>query len=88
MSNFNPFIATVAETSKQLGLSKEIKQDAEVMVRRAERSLGKAIREGQERGEIRKQGERSPHKQDDVNYSNNSKREVTEFASRSDEYRL
>ncbi len=44
-------------STKQLGLSKEIQQDAQEMVRRAEYALGKAIRAGQEQGEIRKQGE-------------------------------
>lgn len=58
VSQFKAFIATVAETSKQLGLSKEIKQDAEVMVRRAERSLGVAIRKGQAEGAI--EGKNAP----------------------------
>ena len=52
-------IATAAEATKQLGLSREIQQDAQEMVRRAEYALGKAIRAGQERGEIRKHGEGS-----------------------------
>lgn len=47
-------IATAAEATKQLGLSKEIQSDAQEMVRRAEYALGKAIRAGQERGEILK----------------------------------
>lgn len=51
-------IATAAEATKQLGLSKEIQQDAQEMVRRAEYALGKAIRAGQERGEIRASGQR------------------------------
>lgn len=50
-------IGTAAEATKQLGLSKEIQTDAQEMVRRAEYALGKAIRAGQDRGEIRKQGE-------------------------------
>lgn len=42
-----------------LGLSKEIQQDAHEMVRRrAEYAVGKAIRAGQERGEIRVSGQR------------------------------
>ncbi len=40
-------------STKQLGLSKDIQQDAQEMVRRAEYALGKAIRAGQDRGEIR-----------------------------------
>jgi len=50
-------IATAAEATKQLGLSKEIQLDAQEMVRRAEYALGKAIRAGQERGEIKRQRE-------------------------------
>lgn len=45
-------IATAAEATKQLGLSKEIQLDAQEMVRRAEYALGKAIRKGQEEGAI------------------------------------
>lgn len=45
-------IATAAEATKQLGLSKEIQSDAQEMVRRAEYALGKAIRAGQENGTI------------------------------------
>jgi hypothetical protein len=48
-------IATAAEATKQLGLSREIRQDAQEMERRAEYTLGKAIRVGQERGEIQRQ---------------------------------
>lgn len=56
VSEFKAYIATVAETSKQLKLSKEIQRDAQVMVRRAERSLGVAIREGQSAGTISGRG--------------------------------
>lgn len=52
-------IATAAEATKQLGLSREIQQDAQEMVRRAEYALGKAIRAGQEAGEIRERGQRA-----------------------------
>ena len=45
-------IATAAEATKQLGLSKEIQLDAQEMVRRAEYALGKAIRKGQEEGTV------------------------------------
>lgn len=45
-------IATAAEATKQLGLSKEIQQDATEMVRRADYALGKAIRRGQETGTV------------------------------------
>lgn len=47
-------IATAAEATKQLGLSKEIQLDAQEMVRRAEYALGKAIRKGQAEGFIAK----------------------------------
>lgn len=52
-------IATAAEATKQLGLSKEIQLDAQEMVRRAEYALGKAIRKGQSEGEVRRQGQRN-----------------------------
>lgn len=45
-------IATAAEATKQLNLSKEIQLDAAEMVRRAEYALGKAIRKGQADGTI------------------------------------
>jgi hypothetical protein len=47
-------IATAAEATKQLGLSKEIQDDAKEMVRRAEYALGKAIKKGQEDGTVAK----------------------------------
>lgn len=50
-------IATAAEATKQLGLSKEIQLDAQEMVRRAEYALGKAIRKGQEEGTVAKKGD-------------------------------
>ena len=46
-------IATAAEATKQLGLSKEIQEDAAEMVRRAEYAIGKAMRRGQAEGTIR-----------------------------------
>ena len=52
-------IATAAEATKQLGLSKEIQDDAQEMVRRAEYALGKAIRKGQEAGLVRTIGDDS-----------------------------
>ncbi|MCM0619819.1 hypothetical protein [Nocardioides bruguierae] len=48
-------IATAAEATKQLGLSQEIQQDAQEMVRRAEYALAKSIRKGQAEGTIRRQ---------------------------------
>lgn len=57
IAEFRAFIATAAETARRLKVSKEIQLDAEVMVRRTERALGQAIRDGQERGEIRGRGQ-------------------------------
>ena len=52
VAHFKAFIATVAESTKQLNLSKDIQLDAQEMVRRAERGVGKAVRMGQESGSI------------------------------------
>lgn len=45
-------IAVAAEATKQLGLSKEIQDEAAEMVRRAEYTLRKAVTKAQEAGEI------------------------------------
>lgn len=58
IANFRAQMATVAEATKQLNLSKEIQLDAQEMVRRAERGVGKSVREGQAAGEIRANGQR------------------------------
>jgi DNA-binding NarL/FixJ family response regulator len=52
IANFKAQMATVAEATKQLGLSKEIQLDAVEMVRRAERGVGLAVRKGQAEGTI------------------------------------
>lgn len=52
VAHFKAFIATVAESTKQLSLSKEIQSDAREMVRRAERGVGKAVISGEENGTI------------------------------------
>lgn len=57
VSEFRAFMATVAEASKQKRLSEDIQLDASEMVRRAERALGVAIREGQEKGAIVSRGQ-------------------------------
>ncbi len=49
-------LATAAEATKQLNLSKDIQLDAQEMVRRAEYALGKAIRRGQEEGTMAVRG--------------------------------
>lgn len=50
-------IATAAEATKQLGLSKEIREDAAEMVRRAEYALRKATKKAQESGDVRSRGD-------------------------------
>lgn len=52
MSDFKAQIITIAEYAKQKRMSEELQIDATVMVRRSERGLGLAIREGQERGSV------------------------------------
>lgn len=52
VAEFKAFMATVAEAAKQKKLSEDIQLDAVEMVRRSERALGLAIRDGQARGEI------------------------------------
>lgn len=76
-------IATAAEATKQLGLSKEIQLDAQEMVRRAEYALGKAIRKGQAEGTIRGVGGSEPtvHHED---YEPRLK--PTDFASKGELY--
>ena len=59
IAEFKAFVATIAESTKQLNLSREIQLDAQEMVRRAERGVGLAIRKGQEAGEIARQGQGS-----------------------------
>ncbi len=54
-------IATAAEATKQLGLSKEIQLDAQEMVRRAEYALGRSIRKGQAEGTILRRGQQVLH---------------------------
>jgi hypothetical protein len=80
-------IATAADATKHLGLSKEIQADALEMVRRAEYTLGKAIRKGQEAGEIAKRSDNltpggGPRRQEDTRSSLPSSKE---FFSNGDE---
>lgn len=51
--------SVMAELSRQVNVSKEVQTDAAEMVRRAEWALGKAVRAGQERGEVRPRGDQS-----------------------------
>lgn len=50
-------IATAAEATKQLGLSKEIQADAQEMVRRANYAVARAVRRGQAEGTVRREHE-------------------------------
>ena len=84
-------IATAAEATKQLGLSKEIRDDATEMVRRAEYALGKSIRRGQAEGTI---GVREtslipggPNARLDVDHPDNQRLpRMTDYASRGELY--
>lgn len=80
-------IATAAEATKQLSLSREIQLDAKEMVRRAEYALGKAIRKGQAEGTIRKTGETETFYNrwtGESALAGNSKRSPTDFATDSE----
>ena len=52
IAEFKAWAATVAEMTKQKGLAAEIQADALEMVRRAERGIGLAVRNGQGAGAI------------------------------------
>ena len=58
IATFKAQMATVAEATKQLNLSKGIQLDALEMVRRAERGMGLAIRKGQAEGTVATVGQR------------------------------
>jgi hypothetical protein len=78
-------IATAAEATKQLHLSKEIQLDAQEMVRRAEYALAKSIRKGQGEGTVRRRGDRqnfgNQHVSGVPRDNWNSKSSPTDFAS-------
>jgi hypothetical protein len=57
IAHFKAWAATVAEMTKQKGLAEDIQLDALEMVRRAERGIGLAIRNGQESGTMAKRGD-------------------------------
>jgi hypothetical protein len=57
IAEFKAWAATVAEMTRQKGLASEIQADALEMLRRAERGIGLAVRNGQEAGEIAKPGD-------------------------------
>jgi hypothetical protein len=60
IAEFKAWAATVAEMTRQKGLAAEIQADATEMVRRAERGIGVAVRNGQEAGDIAKRGYAGP----------------------------
>lgn len=57
IAEFKAWAAMIEEAAHQKKLGREIELDAAEMVRRAERGLGVAIRNGQEAGEIVKRGD-------------------------------
>lgn len=87
-------IVTAATYSRQLGLSKEIQQDAREMVRRAEYALGKAISKGQAEGAVETTNEAmrravltrevNAGRADQVALSDSIKPRPLDFASRSE----
>jgi DNA-binding NarL/FixJ family response regulator len=58
IAEFKQWAACIAEMTKQKGLASEIQSDASEMLRRAERGIGVAIRNGQAAGEIRTRQDR------------------------------
>jgi hypothetical protein len=81
-------IATAAEATKQLGLTKEIQDDAQEMVRRAEFTLNRSIRRGQADGSIMTPLEAKSHagkvRQHGITYAeqNPPKAKPTDFMER------
>lgn len=51
--------ASIAEYARQKGLASEIVADGQEMLRRAERAVGQAVRNGQEAGEVRRKGDKT-----------------------------
>jgi transcription initiation factor TFIIIB Brf1 subunit/transcription initiation factor TFIIB len=61
IANFKAYVSSIEYMTKQLGLSKEIQQDAQAMVRRAERGVSEAVREGQDEGSIARRADHPFH---------------------------
>lgn len=57
IAEFKAWAATVAEMTRQKGLAEDIQLDAVEMVRRAERGIGVAIRNGQAAGQLNVHGQ-------------------------------
>lgn len=86
-AQFKAMVASIVEVTKQFGLSKEIQLDAIEMMRRAERGVGVAIREGQDEGTVRRSGQvesRSNQYGKVGNSVDNSISSTKEFASNQD----
>lgn len=60
IAEFKAWAAVIEEATRQKKLGREIELDAAEMVRRSERGIGVAIRNGQDAGEIRKHGDIPP----------------------------
>jgi hypothetical protein len=57
IADFKAWVATAADAARRVQVSKEIQTDADEMVRRSERVLGLAVREGQREGAIKTKGD-------------------------------
>jgi hypothetical protein len=55
-AEFRAYAATLAEGARQRGLGRDVQLDAQEIVRRAERGIGVAIRNGQRSGTVAKRG--------------------------------
>ncbi len=49
---FNSLVVAIEKTARQLGLSKEVRSDAQEVVRRSERCVGVAVRNAQDEGTL------------------------------------
>lgn len=56
LAEFRAYAATLAEATRQRGLGRDAQLDAQEIVRRAERGIGVAIRNGQASGTVAKRG--------------------------------
>jgi len=92
-SEFKAWITTIHAATKQVSLSKELQLDAQELVRRAERGVGKAIRQGQNEGTVETWSEgrgrgglvaQHGHVSDDSGYMSEAKTRPLDLASESD----
>jgi hypothetical protein len=81
-------IATAAEATKQLGLSKEIQTDAQEMVRRAEYAVRKSVTAAQHAGEVRVRNDNLvPGGRSGASHTSTEKPSPASFFATDDEYR-